>query len=72
MISGSFSEQGYLGEIILQSSNGQSAKFGAMTYSDGFKFKLEKDEYYSGVYGGFRRLGQDVRFTEIGVWMTRQ
>jgi hypothetical protein len=58
----SFSEQGYLSEIILNSRIGGGARLGYPN-SDQFTFTLEQDEFFTGIFGGIRRLGQDIRLT---------
>jgi hypothetical protein len=58
----SFSEQGYLSEIILNSRSGAGARLGYPN-SDQFTFTLDQDEFFTGIFGGIRRLGQDIRLT---------
>ena len=69
-ITGSFTEQGYLASLALASLYGQSYNFGSPE-KDVFNFDLSQGEFFSGVFGGLRRLGQDVRITEIGFWISR-
>lgn len=61
-IIGSFTEQGYLAELVLKTWGNATGTFGS-SEKDGFQFNLEYGEYFSGIFGGLRRLGQDVRFT---------
>ena len=46
----SFSEQGYLSEIILNSRIGGGARLGYPN-SDQFTFTLEQDEFFTGIFG---------------------
>ena len=70
-VSGSFTEQGYLAQINLKTWRGETGIFG-YPESDEFKFSAEYGQYFSGIFGGLRKLGQDVRVTEIGFWILKQ
>ena len=52
-ISGSFTEQSYLHELILISKNGKSGIFGSSS-ADSFTFRINEDEKISGCYGAVR------------------
>jgi hypothetical protein len=41
------------------------------THSDQFQFSLEPNEMFTGIFGGIRKLGQDIRITEIGFWISK-
>jgi hypothetical protein len=69
-IYGSFTEQGYLAEVILKTWRGTIGTFGS-PQDDKFHFRVDYGEYFSGMFGGYRRLGQDVRFTEVGFWILK-
>lgn len=47
---------------MLTSWKGLSNRFGS-SYADAFQFNLDSGESFTGLFGGFRRLGQDVRIT---------
>jgi len=61
-INGSFTQQGYLASLGLSTWTGQGNQFGTIE-KDGFQFSLEYGEFFSGIFGGFRRFGQDARIT---------
>lgn len=65
-IRGSFSPEGYLGEVVFQTANGFNAQFGTNYPQDPFEFNLEQGEVFVSIFGGLRRMGQDIRITEIG------
>ena len=69
-ISGSFTEQSYLHELILISKNGKSGIFGS-TSSDSFAFRIDENEKITGCFGSVRELGMDRRITELGFWVEK-
>lgn len=69
-ISGSFTQQSYLNELILMSRNGKSGIFGIAS-TDAFALKIGSDERVSGCYGSVRELGMDRRITELGFWVEK-
>jgi len=52
-LSGSFTEQSYLNEIIVISKNGNSGIFGASS-TDAFTFRIADNERISGCFGSVR------------------
>ena len=59
-ISGSFTEQSYLSELVLISRMGKSGLFGSSSV-DLFGFRINDDERISGFFGSIRELGADRR-----------
>ena len=61
-VSGSFTEQSYLHELVLISKNGKTGIFGSPS-ADPFTFAVKEDERINGLLGSVRELGGDRRFT---------
>ena len=49
-----------------------SAKFGSNSSADVFKFALDSNQYFEGIFGSIRKLNKDVRITELGFWVTKE
>jgi hypothetical protein len=69
-IEGSFTDQGYLAQVNFKTWRCAQGVFGTAE-NDKFNFTVEYGEVFSGIFGGTRQLGQDIRITEIGFWIQK-